>query len=64
MPRWILICPGCNEEFTLSEVTSEGIPFTWGERKPDMPDDGASLECPHCEKPSVYKRHQLIYRAT
>jgi hypothetical protein len=64
MPRWILTCPGCSEEFTHSEVTSEGIPFTWGERKPDIPDGGANLECPHCKKSAVYKRYQLIYRDT
>jgi len=63
MPRWILTCPGCSQEFTHSEIVADEPPFAWGEGKPDMPDDGATRECPHCKESSVYKRYQLIYRA-
>jgi uncharacterized protein (DUF2225 family) len=62
MPRWILTCPGCNEEFTHSEIATDAIHVARDDRKPDMPGDGATLECPHCKKSTVYKRYELIYR--
>ena len=69
MPRWVLGCPGCSQEFTHSEIEMEHgkavlDPFAWLLDKPVLPDAGVKLECPHCQKVSVYKRYQLTYRAT
>jgi len=70
MPRWILECCECNEQFTHSRIPNERIPpnnlnafldvlFD----KPDFPTNGLSLVCPHCKKTSLYQRHQLVYRS-
>jgi hypothetical protein len=69
MPRWILGCPNCNQEFTHSEIDTQSRtplldPFSWIADKPKLPEAGTRLECPNCKKVSIYKRHQLIYRAT
>jgi endogenous inhibitor of DNA gyrase (YacG/DUF329 family) len=64
--RWILDCPECSQDFTHSEISVPGKPldaFSWLGSKPDFPDEGITFECPHCKKASVYKRHQLRYRA-
>lgn len=68
MPRWVLGCPDCGEEFTHSEADTEYRSplldsFAWIGNKPEMPKAGVSLKCPNCSKVTVYKRHQLTYRA-
>jgi hypothetical protein len=30
--------------------------------RPDFPDGGSELDCPHCGTKSTYKREDLIYR--
>ncbi len=69
MPRWVLGCPECGEEFTHSEIGKEYRSalydsFAWIGEKPEIPREGVSLECPNCSNVSVYKRHQLTYKAT
>ncbi len=69
MPRWVLGCPNCGEEFTHSEIEPERQPpvidpFAWIGDKPEIPGTGVRLKCPSCKKVSVYKRYQLTYRAT
>ena len=69
MARWVLGCPECKEDFTHSQIdvasqTFTSDPFAWLGDKPKFPDAGVRLECPNCKKTSVYKRTQLIYRAT
>jgi hypothetical protein len=70
MPRWILGCPDCHDDFTYGEIAAvhetsvhKFIDFLI-DKKPDFPITGLSLECPNCKKTSVYKRRQLIYRAS
>lgn len=67
MSRWVLACPECNAEFTHSEILpgapSVRDPFTRAEVKPEFPKAGLNVPCPHCSRPSVYQRHQLLYRA-
>jgi len=68
MPRWVLDCPECGEEFTHSEIDVENRSplldsFAWIGDKPEIPQEGVSLVCPNCSKVSVYKRHELTYRA-
>jgi hypothetical protein len=67
--RWVLGCSDCKQEFAHSEIKQEHQsslldPFAWIGDKPEMPDAGVRLECPNCKKVSVYKRHQLTYRAS
>ena len=67
MPRWVLGCPECNQEFTHSEIASDRPqppldPFARFGDKPEIPELGIYLECPHCKKVSSFKRYQLIYR--
>lgn len=69
MPRWVLVCPDCNQNFIHCEIDLEYRiplldPFAWIGDKPKVLEAGVSLECPHCKKISVYKRYQLMYRAT
>ncbi len=69
VPRWVLSCPKCEQEFTHTEIQADYRspqidPFSWIVDKPEMTKGGASLECPNCKKTSVYNRHQLTYRAT
>jgi endogenous inhibitor of DNA gyrase (YacG/DUF329 family) len=63
MPRWIVNCPECNQEFTHSEIRGElhRDPFT-SPPKPVIPQEGAQQECPNCHKTSVYRAFELRYR--
>jgi hypothetical protein len=64
MAHWVLNCPHCNSEFEHSEITPV---LTVSEycfpRKPDFSMEGLRLECPYCNKPSIFHREQLTYRA-
>ena len=65
MAWWMLECPGCKKEFPHSEVSSHFSafdPFTGTAAKPDFPKEGLRVPCPHCARPSIYQRHQLLYR--
>ena len=70
MPRWILGCPECHDDFTYSEIAAvhqTSFPDfidLLSHKIPDFPITGLSLECPSCKKTSVYNRRQLIYRAS
>ncbi len=69
MPRWVLACPSCNQEFTHSEIDPSDRapqldPFSWIDHKPELPEVGVKLACPNCREVSTYKRYQLTYRAT
>ena len=67
MPRWVLGCPGCNKDFTHSEIklSAEPLdPFMWLGDKPEFPVGGLSLQCPNCKATSTYQRNQLVYAAT
>jgi hypothetical protein len=68
MPRWVLGCPNCKQDFTHSKIDSESEPsfhdpFAWLGEKPKFPAAGVNLECPSCKTTSVYKRNELVYRA-
>jgi len=64
MPRWIVSCPDCKEEFTHSEIKAElhRDPFT-SPPKPTLPQEGIKQECPKCHKTAVYRAFELRYRA-
>jgi hypothetical protein len=63
MPRWILSCPNCDQDYIYFEIREEPPTNLWFVDKPEMPAQGLSLECSNCKKTSTYLRHQLIYRA-
>ena len=68
MAQWVLECPVCKREFIHCEVSEpEGSfpdPFTGTLLKPYVPHGGVIVCCPNCNKSSVFKRHQLLYRAS
>ena len=65
MLKWVLYCRHCKNEFVHSEVAAPPFydPF-YVAPKPDFPEGGKTLTCPHCKKESVYQRHQLVYSTT
>jgi hypothetical protein len=68
MPRWVVTCPKCKEEFTHTLVRdlsrgSETRDVFASPPKPQIPKDGAQLNCPHCGNIQAYKTHDLTYRA-
>jgi DNA-directed RNA polymerase subunit RPC12/RpoP len=68
MRRWVLNCAECDKEFTHTEKAEmqspSSDPFTGRLPKPDFPDEGLQLECPHCKKRSLYKKSQLVLEQT
>jgi endogenous inhibitor of DNA gyrase (YacG/DUF329 family) len=63
MPRWVLNCPNCQQEFTHTQIERRSLQDYYLEPKPDFPREGMSVQCPHCNASSIYQRHQLTYRA-
>ena len=68
MPRWVLGCPECHVDFTHSEITRNDRPsgaefLDFLTPKPEFPDGGMTVECPHCKVSSVFQRHQLLFRS-
>lgn len=63
MPRWVLRCPSCQNEFTYTKIQRHKLEDYYLEPKPDFPQQGESVRCPNCNSASIYSRHQLTYRA-
>ncbi len=63
MPRWVLHCPSCQQEFTHTQIEKGNLADHVFERKPDFPANGLSIECPHCHNQSVFHRSELTYRS-
>jgi hypothetical protein len=62
MPRWVLACPSCKNEFTHGEIGTT-LKDYYFPTKPSFPAEGLNLECPSCKKTSLFRQHQLLYRA-
>ena len=69
MPRWVLNCHDCSQEFTHSSINPKAQApsedaFLWAgfDAKPDFPVGGLNAECPHCKQTSLYQRYQLLFR--
>jgi len=65
---WVLTCFDCNSVFPHTDLSKldyslRSDPFLRSAPKPEFPSVGIELECPNCNKSSVYYRHQLFYRA-
>src|SRR5258708_4835265 len=61
-PRWIVTCPECKKEFTHTQISkiASGTrnPFA-SPPKPEIPEGGTQLTCPHCNKDSAYRTFDL-----
>ena len=61
MPKWVLKCDNCNNEFTHSMITDMGAESYFLPQKPVFTD--TEFECPHCVNKDNYDRSDLMYRA-
>jgi DNA-directed RNA polymerase subunit RPC12/RpoP len=67
MPRWVVICSTCNQEFThtlvreLTKGRETRDPFA-SPPKPAIPEEGTQMNCPNCGGISAYKTSDLRYR--
>jgi hypothetical protein len=61
MPSWVLTCPNCKNSFHHSKVDTYKFANFLEERKPEFPDKGLELECPHCNHKSTYCQTDLCY---
>jgi hypothetical protein len=52
----------CKKKFDHSVVDESGLDIFFPS-KPEFPDGGSELECPHCETKATYQRYQLTYNA-
>jgi hypothetical protein len=64
MPQRTLNCQNCKKLFPHSRIDPQSHmllcdPF-WSYR-PEVPEGGANLLCPHCHKSVTYERFQLVY---
>jgi len=62
MPRWVLNCPLCREDFTYSNSERRTLDDLYLDKKPEFPRDGRELQCPHCQASSWFEQAQLRYR--
>jgi DNA-directed RNA polymerase subunit RPC12/RpoP len=61
MASWVLKCPNCSSGFTHSQVEDTLENFFLAS-KPTFPDDGETLDCPHCGHTATYQQTDLSYR--
>jgi hypothetical protein len=66
-PRWVVTCPECEKEFTHTPISkiSRGMmrDLFASPPKPQIPQNGAGMECPSCHKTSVFRAVDLRFRA-
>ena len=60
MPTWELGCVSCKEKFHHSAVDETGVNSLFP-IKPEFPEGGSELACPHCGAKATYQRHELTY---
>jgi hypothetical protein len=61
MSHWFLRCENCAKLFPHAPISPQPdrLELLWPV-KPDFPEVGQTLNCPHCERSALYQRHQLI----
>jgi hypothetical protein len=66
MSNWFLICSSCRKPFIHSHIATSRAEFLdpFGPFKPDFPEGGSTLQCPHCHQSALYQRHQLMFHAS
>jgi DNA-directed RNA polymerase subunit RPC12/RpoP len=62
MPTWMLTCSHCKTDFPHSKINTYRYANFVEAPKPDFPDEGLKVECPHCRHSAVYQRTDLRYR--
>jgi DNA-directed RNA polymerase subunit RPC12/RpoP len=62
MAIWQLECVNCNKTFEHSIVDESGLAMFFPP-KPEFPEGGSELQCPHCGHKAKYQRYQLTYQA-
>jgi len=66
MPRWVLECASCKNEFLYGKISETDHPLNDSVTpiviKPEFSDGGLSVRCPSCRDTCVYERQQLLYR--
>ena len=64
MAQWVLSCRNCHKNFAHSEIEPrpDDRPFDplWPYR-PEFPEGGLSVDCPHCQQAATYQRFELMY---
>jgi len=62
MSRWVLKCPQCRTDFVFRDIER---PLTLMEyrspRKPEFPDGGLTVQCPHCQQSSLFQQRDLAF---
>jgi DNA-directed RNA polymerase subunit RPC12/RpoP len=58
---WQLECVHCKKKFRHSEVDETRLDI-FSPAKPEFPQGGSEIECPHCGKTATYQRYQLTYQ--
>jgi len=62
MPRWVLICPSCKQEFTHLPIEKRPLEDSQFDRKPAFPSTGLAIDCPNCHGRSVFQKSELTFR--
>jgi hypothetical protein len=62
MPKWIVICKKCHNEFEHSQINGVGM-ASFYLPIPDIPPAGSKCVCPNCGHSALYQRTDLRYRA-
>jgi len=64
MAQWTLSCQNCKKIFRHSAIDpqSDNLLYDplWPYR-PELPEGGINLSCPHCRESATYQRFQLMY---
>jgi predicted nucleic-acid-binding Zn-ribbon protein len=63
MPKWVLSCPKCKNEFERSQISGVGMSKLVPASKPEFSRGGNECVCPNCGYSSIYFRNDLFYRA-
>lgn len=62
MPKWVLCCPKCKNEFEHTHIDDVGMTSIYFSFKPEFPPAGAQYTCPACGYNTIYQRTDLTYR--
>jgi hypothetical protein len=66
MPHWMLSCRNCHKNFVHSEIQPQSNDLLYDSLwpyRPEFPEGGLSVECPHCQQAATYQRFELMYRS-
>jgi hypothetical protein len=64
MPQWMLSCRNCHKNFRHSVIEPQSNDLLYDKLwpyRPELPADGLSVECPHCQQTATYQRFELMY---